>query len=83
VRELRRQHLDCDGPIEASISRAVNDRHPAAPDLAVYLVLRADSCCDLFMKGSLMRHHNVVRATYIDAMRVARTDPSESVSEFK
>ena len=42
VRELGRQHLDRDGAVEPEIARAIDDRHPAAADLALELVLAAE-----------------------------------------
>jgi hypothetical protein len=45
--ELRRQHLDCDRALEATIARLVDDSHAASPDLAVELVRRRQDFLDV------------------------------------
>jgi hypothetical protein len=50
-RELRRQDLDRDVPLEPPISRAVDDAHPAASDLGLELVVRREDA--LYVRAKL------------------------------
>jgi hypothetical protein len=50
VRELRWQHLDGHGPVQAPVSRAIDDGHPAAADLGVELIVLANGGEDAVMQ---------------------------------
>ena len=60
-RELGRQDLDGDGALEAAIFRPIDDAHPAAPDLAVQLVVRAEHALDVRAQLGVRRRYDGIR----------------------
>ena len=60
-RELRRQDLDGDRALQASIFRPVDDAHSATADLAVQLVVRAEHALDVRAQLRIRRWNDRIR----------------------